>query len=157
MTNFNNYLEFSNSDEDKEKQLKIFNKINFSNDSIEKLISIDHPISLLIFAESYCPDCRAIIPLFEKSSIINNNISIEYLSRENNFETLVRLNKEAKIPTVFYHNNESLNIFISEFPNCVKMLMNDNKDSYDDIKYNFRTGKYNSQIEEEIVNFLISI
>ena len=66
MATFKEYLEFSNSIEYKEKQMEIFNKIILSNKSIQKLQSIDYPISLLIFSEPYCPDCRAITPFFEK-------------------------------------------------------------------------------------------
>ena len=66
MATFKEYLEFSNSIEYKEKQMEIFNKIILSDKSLQKLQSIDYPISLLIFSEPYCPDCRAITPFFWK-------------------------------------------------------------------------------------------
>lgn len=112
---------------------------------------------MLIFSEPYCPDCRAITPFFEKCAEVNDNIKIEYLSREENFSTLSQLNKDARIPSVFYFKNTAFHIFISEFPNFIKKLMNEDPDMYDEIKYDFRTGKYNIQIEEEIINFIVSI
>ena len=157
MATFKEYLEFSNSIEYKEKQVEIFNKIILSDKSIQKLQSIDYPISLLIFSEPYCPDCRAVTPFFEKCAKVNDNIKIEYLSREENFSTLSQLNKDARIPSVFYFKNSSFHIFISEFPNFIKKLMTEDPDMYDEIKYDFRTGKYNIQIEEEIINFIVSI
>lgn len=157
MATFKEYLEFSNSIEYKEKQMEIFNKIILSDKSLQKLQSIDYPISLLIFSEPYCPDCRAVTPFFEKCAEVNDNIKIEYLSREENFSTLSQLNKDARIPSVFYFKNTAFHIFISEFPNFIKKLMNEDPDMYDEIKYDFRTGKYNIQIEEEIINFIVSI
>ena len=57
----------------------------------------------------------------------------------------------------FYFKNSSFHIFISEFPNFIKKLMTEDPNMYDEIKYDFRTGKYNIQIEEEIINFIVSI
>ena len=50
-----------------------------------------------------------------------------------------------------------MSVFLLEFPNVVQKAMKENPENYDEIKYNFRTGKYNQEIEKELVNYLISL
>ncbi len=35
--------------------------------------------------------------------------------------------------------------------------MSENPEQFDEIKYNFRTGKFNKEIEEELVSYLVSL
>ena len=35
--------------------------------------------------------------------------------------------------------------------------MKENPENYDEIKYNFRIGKYNKEIEKELIDYLISL
>ena len=90
MNNFDDYLNFSEI-EDKEKQLKIMSKIKLSDDTVKKIKNISKKIDFLIFAEPYCPDCRAFVPFMEKFSELNPHIRVSYLSRSKLYLRLEKL------------------------------------------------------------------
>ena len=46
---------------------------------------------------------------------------------------------------------------IAEFPAVVKKEMDKNPENFEDIKYNFRIGKFNAEIEKELVDYLTSL
>lgn len=157
MATFNEYLKYEDDGEFSQKQLKIMDKIIVSDENISKIKNINKEINILAIAQVYCPDCRAIVPFLEKFSQLNPNIKITYSNREESGEILQAKTGFTKIPTLFYNDGEKLNLFILEFPKVVLDEMEKNPDDYDNIKYNFRTGKFNSQIQDEIVNYLISL
>ena len=82
MATFKDYLKYEDNGEYSEKQLKIMDKITLSNETIKKINSIDKEINILVVAQVYCPDCRAIIPFIEKFSELNNKIKVIYSSRD---------------------------------------------------------------------------
>ena len=49
------------------------------------------------------------------------------------------------------------NTFWNEFPVVVKKKMDENPENFEDIKYNFRIGKFNAEIEKELVVYLTSL
>ena len=132
-------------------------KIELSEDSISKIKSINKEINILVVAQVFCPDCRAVVPFFEKFSRLNNKIKITYSSRDESQDILKEKTGVAKIPTVFYNDGKELHTMLIEFPNVVVDAINTNPDNYDDVKYNFRIGKFNSEIEKELVNYLLSL
>lgn len=157
MANFNEYLAYKDNGEYSTKQLKIMDKIELSEDSISKIKSINKEINILVVAQVFCPDCRAVVPFFEKFSRLNNKIKITYSSRDESQDILKEKTGVAKIPTVFYNDGKELHTMLIEFPNVVVDAINTNPDNYDDVKYNFRIGKFNSEIEKELVNYLLSL
>ncbi len=157
MATFQDYLRFEDNGEYSEKQIKIMDKINLSEETVKKIKSIEKEIHILAVAQVYCPDCRAIIPFLEKFSKLNNNIKITYSNREESGELLKNKTGFIKIPTLFYNNGKNLELFLLEFPNIVLNDFATNPENYDETKYNFRTGKYNSEIEKELSDYLISL
>ena len=157
MATFKDYLKYEDNGEYSEKQLKIMDKITLSNETIKKINSIDKEINILVVAQVYCPDCRAIIPFIEKFSELNNKIKVIYSSRDESSELLKSKTGFTKIPTLFYNDKEKLNLFLMEFPNVVNLTFSKEPNNYDEIKYNFRTGKFNKEIEKELSDYLISI
>ena len=155
MNNFEDYLEFSEK-EDKEKQLKIMDKIIISEHTTELLKKINKKVEFLIFAEPYCPDCRAFVPFMEKFSKINPNIHIDYLSRSDNSELLSSLSKEAKIPSMFYHIGDEYYIVYLELPKFVLDQIYNGGDS-NELRYNYRTGVYNNELEQELLNIVLEV
>ena len=121
------------------------------------MTSIDKEINILVVAQVYCPDCRAIIPFIEKFSELNNKIKVIYSSRDESSELLKSKTGFTKIPTIFYNDKEKLNLFLMEFPNVVNLAFSKEPNNYDEIKYNFRIGKFNKEIEKELSDYLISI
>lgn len=157
MNKFEDFLKYEDDGEYSQKQLKIMDKISFSEETIDKIKNIKKEINILAVGEVYCPDCRAIIPFFEKFSRLNNNIKILYSNRTESENILKSKTGLTKIPTIFYNDGNNLNVILVEFPKIVLNKMEENPENYDEIKYNFRTGKFNSEIEKELVNYLISL
>lgn len=157
MATFEQYLKYNDDGEVGQKQLKIMDKISISQENIEKIKNINKEINILAVAEVSCPDCRAIVPFLEKFSSINDKIKVIYSNRDESGEILQSKTGFTKIPTIFYNDGEKLNLVLLEFPKVVLDEMEKNPENYDDIKYNFRTGKFNLEIENELTNYFISL
>lgn len=157
MATFQDYLKGDGNKDYAEKQLKIIDKILLSKDTSDKVKSIEKDIKILTVAEVYCPDCRAIIPFLEKFSSLNNRITVVYSTRDESHDLLIKATGEARIPTLFLDNGTKVKPIFTEFPQTVRRDMKENPEKYDEIKYNFRTGKYNRQIEEELLSHLLSM
>ena len=155
MNNFDDYLNFSEID-DKEKQLKIMSKIKLSDDTVKKIKNISKKIDFLIFAEPYCPDCRAFVPFMEQFSELNPHIRVSYLSRSKNGELLASVSREAKIPTMFYQIDDKYFIAYLEMPRFILEKINNGGDA-GELRYEYRTGVYNKEIEEELLNIILDI
>ncbi len=157
MGTFQDYLKYEDNGEYSEKQIKIIDRIILSEETIRKIKSISKEINILAIAQVYCPDCRAVIPFLEKFSELNSNIKITYSNRDESGELLKSKTGFIKIPTLFYNDGSNLNLFLLEFPQTVLDAFSKNPDCYDEIKYNFRTGKFNAEIEKELSDYLISL
>ena len=66
MATFEKYLNSEGDTENKERQLKIINKIILSDESVQKIKNINKEIKILAVAEIYCPDCRAVVCFCDK-------------------------------------------------------------------------------------------
>ena len=88
---------------------------------------------------------------------MNNKIKIDYRSRETAKEFFPNTDEKIKIPTLISYVDGKYNIFWNEFPAVVKNEMDKNPENFEDIKYNFRIGKFNAQIEKELVDYLTSL
>lgn len=157
MSTFEQYLVYESEEDYGQKQLKIMDKINISSENEEKIKSISKEINILSVAEVFCPDCRAIVPFLEKFSKINDKIKVKYSKREDVSDLLIQKTGVAKLPTLFYNDGEKLQLMLLELPKIVLDDMEKNKENYDEIKYNFRTGKYNNEIEKELVDYLTNL
>lgn len=158
MKTFKDYLNLQNNEEYSQKQLKIMEKVSLSEKTIERVKNIKKNINLLVVAEVFCPDCRAIVPFLQKFSEINDKIKIEYSTRDESLLLLKEKTSEARIPTIFHViNDKEIKVILKEFPKVVIDDFNNNPEKIDEIKYDFRTGKYNNDIEEEVLNYIESI
>ena len=155
MNNFDEYLDFS-EEEDKEKQLKIMSKIKLSDATAEKIKKINKNIEFLIFAEPYCPDCRAFVPFMEQFTKLNPHIIVSYLSRTKDGELLSSVSPEARIPSMFYRINGKYFIAYLEMPKFIIEKINNGGDP-GELKYEYRPGVYNKEIEDELLNIILDI
>ena len=158
MGTFEDYLKFevTESQEDK-KQLRIIEKISLSEETEKAIKGIDKDITIIAVAQVYCPDCRATVPFLKKFSDLNNKIKIDYRSRETAKEFFPDTDERIKIPTLISYVDGKYNTFWNEFPDVVRKEMDKNPENFEDIKYNFRIGKFNAEIEKELVNYLTSL
>ena len=158
MATFEDYLKFevTEAEEDK-KQLRIIEKISLSKETEKAIKAIDKDITIIAVAQVYCPDCRATVPFLKKFSDLNSKIKIDYRSRETAKEFFQNTDEKIKIPTLISYVDGKYNTFWNEFPVVVKKKMDENPENFEDIKYNFRIGKFNVEIEKELVVYLTSL
>ncbi|MEZ7717174.1 thioredoxin family protein [Leptotrichia wadei] len=158
MATFEDYLKFevTEAEEDK-KQLRIIEKISLSKETEKAIKAIDKDITIIAVAQVYCPDCRATVPFLKKFSDLNSKIKIDYRSREAAKEFFLDTDERIKIPTLISYVDGKYNTFWNEFPAVVKKKMDENPENFEDIKYNFRIGKFNAEIEKELVDYLTSL
>ena len=158
MATFEDYLKFevTEAEEDK-KQLRIIEKISLSKETEKAIKAIDKDITIIAVAQVYCPDCRATVPFLKKFSDLNSKIKIDYRSREAAKEFFSDTDERIKIPTLISYVDGKYNTFWNEFPVVVKKKMDENPENFEDIKYNFRIGKFNAEIEKELVDYLTSL
>ena len=158
MATFEDYLKFevTEAQEDK-KQLRIIEKISLSKETEKAIKAIDKDITIIAVAQVYCPDCRATVPFLKKFSDLNSKIKIDYRSREIAKEFFPNTDEKIKIPTLISYVDGKYNTFWNEFPVVVKKKMDENPENFEDIKYNFRIGKFNVEIEKELVVYLTSL
>ena len=105
MANFKEYLTYKDNGEYSEKQLKILDKIALSEESISKIKAINKEINIFIVAQVFCPDCRAVVPFFEKFSELNNKIKITYSSRDESQDILKEITNLKKIKDEYIYLN----------------------------------------------------
>ncbi|WP_068268438.1 thioredoxin family protein [Caviibacter abscessus] len=152
MTNYNEYLKF-NEDVYAQKQEKILPKIVIDYDTTDAIKKISKSINLMVYAEPYCPDSRAVVAVLERIRKCNPNcINIEYIPRKGN-EYKLNMISEGKIPTVFLVDGIKLTTIISERPEPVKKIIESSDNPEEEI-YNFRIGKYNSEIISSIIEVI---
>ena len=155
MSTFNDYLKYDKDEEYERKQLRIMEKITFSEETLRKLKSIHSEIRILAVAQVYCPDCRAVVAFMQKFAELNPNIKIKYKTKEDAKD--LKYENIEKIPTLIRYTDDTDEIFLLEFPKVVKKMMDEDPENFEDIKYNFRTGKYNAEIERELIDYLVAL
>lgn len=148
MTNYKEYLK-NGSEMDAAKQEKILTKIEINQDLQEKIKAYDKKVELMVFAELFCPDCKATVAILEKVAELNDNINITYYPRTTNLEVLQKLSGAAKIPTVI--NADTKEVIMIEFTDYVYEQFGRDKLAKAEIVYNSRTGKYNNENIEELI------
>ena len=95
----------------------------------------------------------------KKFSDLNDKIKIDYRNRKTGAEFFPNLKEgeKIKIPSLFAKKGENYELFWNEFPKVVREEMEKNPDNFEDLKYNYRIGKFNDKIEEELVKYFLSL
>lgn len=140
--------------EDREFIDTVDKKNNVSRDIAEKIKSIKKSVDLLVFAEAYCKDCAVVLSFLSKMEKLNENINIKILPRKGNENILKEYNKDQRIPTIINLTDNKKSIF-SEFPSIVKKEILNNISEKNKIISEFRSGKYNDYVQNELSQILI--
>lgn len=160
MATFEDYLKFGVTEEQEDKkQLRIIEKVQLSEKTKKAIESIDKVIEIVAVAQVYCPDCRAAITFLKKFSDLNDKIKVDYRNRETGAEFFPNLKagESIKIPSLFVKKGKNYELFWNEFPKVVREEMDKNPDDFENLKYNYRIGKFNEKIEEELVKYFLSL
>ncbi|WGE88800.1 thioredoxin family protein [Actinobacillus arthritidis] len=161
MAHFYEYLEFS-SDEDRENQLEVYVDVKLEAETEEKLKALGVQGDWLVMAEPYCPDCVEIVAYFQRMTKLNPNINVKYVSRKDNKERKYFDSDEQqqavisaqKIPSIFDIRNNKTELVLCEFPQFLKQKMAAEPEKFDELKADFRMGKFGKQVEAELLAIL---
>ena len=161
MAHFYEYLEFS-SNEDRENQLDVYVGIELSPETESKIKALNITGDWLVMAETYCPDCVEIVAYFQRITKLNPNIKVKYVSRKDNKERKYFDSDEQqqaviaaqKIPSIFDIHNGKTELVLNEFPAFLKAKMEANPEQFDELKADFRMGKFGKEVEAELVEIL---
>lgn len=161
MAHFYEYLEFS-SDEDRENQLDVYVGIELSPETESKIKALNITGDWLVMAEPHCPDCVEIVAYFQRITKLNPNIKVKYVSRKDNKERKHFDSDEQqqaviaaqKIPSIFDIHNGKTELVLNEFPAFLKAKMEANPEQFDELKADFRMGKFGKEVEAELVEIL---
>ncbi|HAZ36799.1 MAG TPA: hypothetical protein DEF85_10810 [Clostridiaceae bacterium] len=144
------------SEEQKAKIKASYDNIKFSSNSLNILKNLKNTINIAAFSEHFCPDCTATLPFMKKMQEINSNIKLYIFGVDGNEETIKSYTGEVKIPTViFFTEGMKLLGVYNERP---KVLNEKMKNADNDLKLklinDYRNGKYNNLIEDEIIGMI---
>ncbi len=143
------------------KQEKIYDRIELKEENIEKIKNIKSTINIVVFAEIYCPDCRALIPFIEKFNRLNEKINLNIFPREGNEKYLEIHSELSRIPLVLIEDiqkgeDEFVNIFEERLPSINEKLSElEKSEEKDDLIYRWRTGKFNEELEEYLIKRIL--
>ncbi len=161
MAHFYEYLEF-NSDEDRENQLEVYVGVKLSPETEEKIKGLNVQGDWLVMAEPYCPDCVEVVAYFQRMAKLNPNINVKYVARKDNKEPKHFDSNEQqqavistqKIPSIFDIRNGKTELKLCEFPAFLKARMEANPNEFDELKADFRMGKFGKEVEAELLQIL---
>lgn len=153
---FKEYLK--NSSEEKRKlQMEVYDKIRLSKEGSIEVEEIKETINIIVFSESYCPDCVVTLPFIKRIEEKNTNVKMYMLPLKGNERLLIEYVGEKRIPTVmvFNSNMEPMGVYI-EMPEKIKQKIGflSEEDKKEMIK-EYRMGKYNNLIEEQLLDIIM--
>lgn len=132
--------------------------MEITQETIDKIKSIDKEINILGFSELWCPDCQINLTVMDYITKLNPKIKLKLQSREGH-EEIIREHSDderVKIPIFIYldSNFEKFGSFI-EFPsNVISVEVGDNQVEKIKTKKLYRKGNY---MEQTIIDFLNSL
>ena len=139
-----------------EVQARVCTYEGYRADELEK---INEKVNIAVFIENRCGDAQTMVPILEKVVSVNENIKLNFFETDKNENFLVKKVGEKKIPTIlFLTDKNKISSVYSEFPIKVRALIEANPDNREFIvKEEFRKGKYNIEIEKDIVNAILNL
>ncbi|MGL5756878.1 MAG: thioredoxin family protein [Paraclostridium sp.] len=148
--------EFNQSDlAYQEKSNEYRANMEITEETINKIKSIEKEINILGFSELWCPDCQINLTVIDYLTKLNPNIKLRLQTREGNEEIIKTHSDDGKIkiPIFIYldSNFKKIGSFI-ELPSNVRTIdMADNQVEKIKIKKLYRKGSY---MEQTIIDFL---
>lgn len=126
---------------------------------LDELKGIHKDINLAIFVENRCGDAQTMVPILRKIAEASENIKLNFFEADKHEKFLVKKIGEKRIPTIMFlgDDNKIASVY-KEFPIKVRALIEANPDNREFIvKEEFRKGKYNVDIEKDIVDAILNI
>ncbi len=137
----------------KEKILDVLASIEFDQEYIERIESIDQDINILISGELWCADCLINIPVIEKMKSYNDKIHLSIVTKEDIIESGIKPDTHIKLPTFIVYDAEfkELGIFI-EHPRKIKEIIEGGNESNFLVQIRkYRKGGYASETLKDVL------
>lgn len=155
---FKEFLCNNEDEENSQKARKVYDSIEFDEDIINSIKTIDRKIHILVLAEIWCPDCIINVPVLGKMADINSNLHISIIKREGNQELLQKYREEGKvkIPTFIFLDEDFTEIgYFIERPSIVKnVYKTSNQVEIILITKKYRNGEYLAETAREILSII---
>jgi hypothetical protein len=138
-------------------QLITYNSTNLNSDTKGALQNLNSTVNVAVFSEGYCPDCIVTLPFIKRMAEENKNINLYCFPKTGYEDFLEECTGEARIPTIITFDKEMnpKGAYV-EFPKKLLEDMTPLKLEEKKILINdYRQGKYNSIIQEELVYILL--
>jgi thiol-disulfide isomerase/thioredoxin len=138
-------------------QLTTYNSTNLSSDTKERLQDLTSTVNVAVFSEGYCPDCIVTLPFVKRLAEENKNINIYCFPKSGYEDFLEEYTGETRIPTIITFDGEMnpKGAYV-EFPKKLLVKMDSLKiEEKKSLVDDYRQGKYNSFIEEELLNIVL--
>lgn len=140
-----------------DKQLTTYNSTNLSPETRDSLQNLTSTVNVAVFSEGYCPDCIVTLPFIKRMAEENKNVNLYCFPKSGYEDFLEECTGEARIPTIITFDKEMnpKGAYV-EFPKklleeMASLKLEEKKDLVND----YRQGKYNSIIEEELLGILL--
>ena len=162
MINLSNGLTFEQYLEKSKKeywdiQIEAYNSTNLSLNTKKSLQNSTSTVNVAVFSEGYCPDCIVTLPFLKRMAEVNKNINLYFFPKTGYESFLEEFTGEARIPTIITFDCEMnpKGAYV-EFPKqllekMIPLKIEEKKDLVND----YRQGKYNSIIEEELLDIIL--
>ena len=155
-TTFEQYLENSKLKYG-DVQLTAYNSTNLSLGTKNSLQNLTSTVNIAVFSEGFCPDCIVTLPFLKSMAEENKNINLYCFPKTGYESFLEEFTGDARIPTVITFDGEMnpKGAYV-EFPKkllekMISLKIEEKKNLVND----YREGKYNSLIEEELLDILL--
>lgn len=129
--------------------------MEITEETINKVKSIEKKINILGFSELWCPDCQINLTVIDYLTKLNPNIKLRLQTREGNEEVIKAHSDDGKIkiPIFIYldSNFEKIGSFIELPSNVREVDISDNQVEKIKTKKLYRKGSY---MEQTILDFL---
>lgn len=152
--------EFVNTDTStyRDKTLEVLNSINFEEEYIEKIRTIDKIINTLVCAEMWCPDCMINVPVLEKMREYNSNIKISIVKKGGNeaFFSQYTQNEIVKIPTFVFYNEDfkELGSFVEHPKKVTEIISKGSQPNIIVTMRKYRKGEYAQETLRDILEII---
>jgi hypothetical protein len=142
-----------------EKLLSRMDNLDMAESLKSAALEVNERVTLVVFGWMSCPDCTVVIPYIEKVKRLNPRISTLYFGRNDATRTILRnLAGASGTPAIFTARQDGTLIgpYYHEYPQIARARLEsarDNDEKHDIIR-DFRNGKYEAELQEELAGML---
>ena len=138
-------------------QLTAYNSTSLSPNTKESLQNLASTVNVAVFSEGYCPDCIVTLPFIKRMTEESQNINLYCFPKSGYENFLEECTGDARIPTIITFDAEMnpKGAYV-EFPKKLLEKMDSLKiEEKKNVINDYRQGKYNSIIEEDLLGILL--